>query len=64
MAVVIGLFVLTALVAYGISWGVTVGIVWLICHCFALEFDIIITTGIWALVCAVWAIVQSCREER
>lgn len=30
-----------------ISWGITVGIIKLICMCFSLEFNLMIATGIW-----------------
>ena len=36
--------------ALALSWGVTVGLVYLICMCFGLEWSLLIGTGVWLLV--------------
>lgn len=41
---------------YAISWAATVGIIYLITLCFALEFNLLIATGIWLVVCLLKAI--------
>ena len=40
---------LTAL-GFGISWCITAGIIYLICLCFNLTFNILIATGIWLII--------------
>ena len=42
--------VLTILLSFTLSWGVTVGIIYLICMCFTLEFSLLIATGIWLVI--------------
>lgn len=42
--------VLTILLALALSWSATVGIIYLICMCFLLEFSWIIATGIWLMI--------------
>lgn len=34
----------------GISWAVTVGIVYLVCICFGLTFSLKVATGIWLIL--------------
>lgn len=45
------ILVLLFLLAVSLSYGFTVGIVYLICLCFDLEFSILIASGIWLLIC-------------
>ena len=33
-----------------VSWGVTVGMIWLLTLCFSLEFSLPVATGIWLLL--------------
>lgn len=40
---------LTALVIT-LSWGVSVGIIYLVCLCFSWSFDLLIATGIWLVL--------------
>ena len=39
--------ILFVMATAAISWGITVGIIKLICICFSLEFNLKIATGIW-----------------
>lgn len=41
------LLILGILALLFISWGVTVGVIFLICLCFNLQFTIVTATGIW-----------------
>lgn len=36
---------------YALSWAICVGIMYLISLCFSWEFDILIATGIWLILC-------------
>ena len=40
---------LTALVL-ALSWGISVGIIYLVCLCFSWSFDLLIATGIWLVL--------------
>ena len=44
---------LTLFVFYGISWAITCGIIYLICLCFSLTFNLIVATGIWMVLCLI-----------
>lgn len=44
------LFILIILVILAMSWGITVGVVYLICLCFGLKFNLLIGTGIWLIM--------------
>lgn len=48
------LLILLFVVGYALSWAATVGIIYLICLCFSLEFSILTATGIWLVLCLVW----------
>lgn len=45
---VLGVLVLALI--FGFSWGVTVGIIWLVCKCFGWTFSLLIATGIWLVL--------------
>lgn len=38
------------ILAYGLSWAVTVGIIKLITLCFAWKFNLLYATGIWLII--------------
>ena len=40
---------LTLALILGASWGITVGIIYLICLCFGWHFSLLIATGIWLI---------------
>lgn len=44
------LTIFLAVILYAISWGLFVGIVWLICLCFGKEFSLLVATGIWLVI--------------
>lgn len=48
MAFLIGLLII--LLCLALSWGVTIGIIALICTCFGLVFSLPIATGIWLVL--------------
>lgn len=43
-------FVLALIIGVGLSWGATVGIVYLITLCFGLTWSLKIATGIWLML--------------
>ena len=49
---------LTALVI-ALSWGVSVGIIYLVCLCFSWSFDLLIATGIWLVLTLVGSFFKS-----
>lgn len=53
------LVILIIAIAYFISWAVTVGIIYLICLCFGIEFKLLIATGIWLIVCILKSIFKN-----
>lgn len=44
------LVVLAFLLGEAISYGITVGIIYLICMCFSWEFDVLFASGIWLVM--------------
>ena len=44
---------LVLFVLYGISWAITCGLIYLICLCFSLTFNVIAATGIWMVLCLI-----------
>lgn len=44
--------ILILAIGYVLSWAITVGLVYLICFCFSLEFNLLIATGIWLVLCS------------
>lgn len=34
-----------------LSWAICLGMMYLICLCFSLEFNILIATGVWLILC-------------
>ena len=40
--------------ALALSWGVTIGIIYLICLCFSWEFSLVGATGIWLIGCLIY----------
>lgn len=37
-------------IALALSWGITAGLVFLICKCFSWEFSLLTATGIWLII--------------
>lgn len=57
----IGLAILSLLIGaiiYAIWWGITVGLLWLIFHCFGLEFTLLKATGIWLVIVLLYGIIK------
>lgn len=48
------LVILLFIVGYALSWATTVGLVYLVCLCFALKFSLLKATGIWLVLCLLW----------
>ena len=49
-------FIVSALIialTYAISWAITIGILYLISLCFSWEFNLLIATGVWLVMCLV-----------
>ena len=46
------------LLGYGLSWGVTVGLVYLICLCFGLTWSLLTATGVWLALLLIRGIFQ------
>lgn len=47
---------LTIVIGYALSWGITVGILYLIFMCFSWKFDLLIATGIWLILCLLFSV--------
>ena len=41
------------ILGYFVSWAITCGLIWLICKCFGLVFELSIATGIFIILCIV-----------
>lgn len=52
-------FVLALIIGVGLSWGATVGIVYLITLCFGLAWSLKIATGIWLALVLVSSFTRS-----
>lgn len=44
------LAILLIAIICGISWSIVSGFVWLICLCFGIQFNFLISTGIWLIL--------------
>ena len=51
--------VILLILAYGASWIITCGIIKLITLCFGLEFNWLIATGVWLVMCLLKSIFKS-----
>ncbi|MDE7281711.1 MAG: hypothetical protein K2N36_08235 [Ruminiclostridium sp.] len=38
----------------GVTWAIVCGFVWLLSLCFRFEFDLLVSTGIWLIITAVY----------
>ena len=56
MAFLIGLLII--LLCLALSWGITIGIIALICLCFGLTFSLPIATGIWLVLVLIQAFLK------
>lgn len=45
------IIIIVVVVAYTISWAITVGIIKLITMCFSIGFSLPVATGIWLILC-------------
>ena len=52
-------FLLLVVLANVLSWGITVGIIYLITLCFGLEFSLLMATGIWLVLTLVGSFFKS-----
>ena len=57
-------FILIMAVGYAISWAIITGIIYLICFCFGIKFNLLIATGIWLVLCIVKAIFKTQRSDK
>jgi hypothetical protein len=48
LMILLGIFII--LLCLALSWGITIGIIALICACFGLTFSLPIATGIWLVL--------------
>lgn len=48
LMILLGIFII--LLCLALSWGITIGIIALICVCFGLTFSLPIATGIWLVL--------------
>ncbi len=57
--------IVAALIAllYALSWAIFVGIMWLICRCFSLQFSLFATTGVWLIICLIKGAISSGKKE-
>ena len=44
------LAILLIAIICGISWAIVSGFVWLICLCFGVQFNFLISTGVWLIL--------------
>jgi len=55
----ISLMILMVILAFAVSWGLTLGIYYLITLCFGIGFSWKIGTGIWLIMCLIGGICTS-----
>lgn len=55
------LVILLFIGGYALSYGVSIGLMYLICLCFSWEFNILIATGIWFVLCLIWGFIPKGR---
>lgn len=51
--------IVLAVVIYGISWALTVGLIKLVCICLGLAFSLKVATGIWIILCILQSFFRS-----
>lgn len=57
MTAILVILLLALLLA--LSWGISVGIIYLVCLCFSWTFDLLIATGIWLVLTLVGSFFKS-----
>ena len=45
------LILLGYVLGYALSWAITIGLIYLICLCFSWQFNLLIATGVWLILC-------------
>ena len=48
---------------YAASWGVTIGIVYLICMCFGLQWSMLMATGVWLVLILVQGVFKGVIDK-
>ena len=56
--------VLTLVIGYAISWGITVGVIKLITMCFSIGFSLPVATGIWLILCLLKLVFHKSEGKR
>ena len=59
MKKIIGSFILLLILALAVSWGITIGLYYLIALCFNIGFSWKIGTSIWLIMCLIGGICKS-----
>ena len=57
--IIISVFIL----GFVASWGITVGMVWLITCCFGWKYNLLTATGVWLIICCVWWIIKGATKK-
>ena len=49
---------------YFVSWTITIGLIYIICLCFGIEFKLFIATGIWLILCLLSSIFGGSKRSK
>lgn len=53
-----------AVLIEALSWGVTVGILYLVCMCFSWPFSLLTATGIWLIMELARSVIRAARSSK
>lgn len=59
MSIVFALMIIALIL--GVSWGMMVGVVYLLSLCFGFQFNLLIATGVWLIVIVLRYIISAAR---
>ena len=45
--------IVIVILCYALSWSIAIGLMYLICLCFSWQFNLLIATGVWLIMCLV-----------
>lgn len=55
--------IVTAILLYAFSWGITVGLIKLITICFGIKFKLAYATGIWLIICLIKILFNKSKDD-
>ena len=60
-SIIIGILIFIVIIA--MSWGITIGLIALICLCFGWQFNLLIATGVWLVIILLRSIISAAKSD-